>query len=108
MRLVRLLVILLVFAVCSFAAETPAQDSAALYPSDIAFSHVSISIQGGEIYPWGDLLDVVENSAYIGLGLRYSYWADFDGILHFDYAYFKTRNKEIPYPGVHQAMGRLG
>ena len=103
----RTLAVALVSVACSFAAETPAQDSVAS-PSDIAFSHVAVSVQGGEIYPWGDLLDVVENSVYVGVGLRYSYWENFDGILHFDYTYFKSRIKEVPYPGVHQAMGRLG
>lgn len=121
MRLVkvlsRTLAVALVSVACSFAAETPVQDSVAKSPakdsvpqspSDIAFSHLYVSIEGGEIYPWGDLMDVVENSVYVGLGVRYTYWENFDGIVHFDYTYFKNRMKVVAYPGVHQAMGRLG
>lgn len=92
-------------AVCAAPATT---DSAAPATTDAAFSHVYVSIEGGEIYPWGDLLDVVENALYGGVGFRYSYWPNFDGIVRFDYTYFKMRMKNVPYPGVHQFMGRVG
>lgn len=73
-----------------------------------AFSHVYVSIEGGEIYPMGDLMDAVENAFYGGVGLRYTYWDDFDGFVHFNYTYFKVRADGIPFPGVNQFIGRLG
>lgn len=91
--------------------SSPLVSSSVVRPSsgaDSAFSHVYVSAEIGEIYPWGDLIDVVENSVYAGFGIRYTYWKNFDGILLFDYTYFKMRMNEVPYPGVHQFMGRLG
>lgn len=77
-------------------------------PADSAFSKIYVSIEGGEMYPFGDLVDAVENSFYGGIGFRYSYWDDFDGFVNFNYAYVKVRPEGIPYPGVHQFVGRLG
>ena len=77
-------------------------------PADSAFSKIYVSIEGGEMYPFGDLIDAVENSFYGGVGFRYSYWDDFDGFVNFNYAYVKVRPEGIPYPGVHQFVGRLG
>ena len=77
-------------------------------PADSAFSRIYVSIEGGEIYPFGDISDAVENAFYGGLGLRYSYWPDVDGIVDFDYAYFKVRASGVKFPGVHQFMGHLG
>ena len=77
-------------------------------PADSAFSKVYVSIEGGEIYPFGDLIDAVYNSFYGGVGLRYNYWSDVDGFVQFNYTYVKVRPEDIPYPGVHQFMGRLG
>lgn len=92
------------FADVASESPTPATST----PADSAFSHVYISVEGGEIYPFGDLIDAVDNTAYVGVGLRYSYWENFDGIVLFDYTYFKMRIKDVPYPGAHQFMGRLG
>lgn len=73
-----------------------------------AFNKGYISIEGGEMYPFGDLVGAVENSFYGGVGFRYSYWPDFDGFVHFNYAYVKVRAEGIPFPGVHQFVGRIG
>ena len=73
-----------------------------------AFNKGYISIEGGEMYPFGDLVEAVENSFYGGVGFRYSYWPDFDGFVHFNYAYVKVRAEGIPFPGVHQFVGRIG
>ena len=48
-------------------------DSAAV-ANDISFSHLSVFLEGGEIYPMGDLMDAVENALYGGVGVRYTYW----------------------------------
>lgn len=91
------------------AGEDPFQfrnDSVAV-KNDITFSHFSVFLEGGEIYPMGDLMDAVKNTLYGGIGVRYTYWEDVDGIVMFQYAYFKP-NTDIYYDGVHQFMGRIG
>ena len=112
-----LLAIPLCLAAISFAQTQPdssavqADSSAKPTPVDernVAFSRGYISIEGGEIYPFGDLVEAVENSFYGGIGFRYSYWSDFDGFVHFNYTYVKVRPEDIPFPGVHQFTGRLG
>ncbi len=75
--------------------------------NDITFSHLSVFIEGGEIYPMGDLMDAVKNTLYGGIGVHYTYWDSVDGVVMFQYAYFKPRPK-IYYDGVHQFMGRVG
>ena len=75
---------------------------------DVAFSHASIGIEGGEIYPFGVLEDAVENTLYGGLNFRYAYWENVDGVVMFHYAYFKPVPETVPYDGVHQAMGKVG
>lgn len=75
---------------------------------DIAFSHAYLGIEGGEVYPFGDLIDATENTLYGGLNFRYSYWKNVDGVVMFHYAYFKPRPDVVPYDGVHQASGKLG
>ena len=75
---------------------------------DVAFSHASIGIEGGEIYPFGVLEDAVENTLYGGLNFRYAYWENVDGVVMFHYAYFKPVPEAVPYDGVHQAMGKVG
>jgi hypothetical protein len=74
---------------------------------DVSFSHFAVFLEGGEIYPMGDLQDAVKNTLYGGVGVRYTYWDNVDGIVMFQYAYFKPRPK-IGYDGVHQFMGRVG
>ena len=98
------------FAQDSLAVKPEAKpaDVVMANPADSAFSKVYVSIEGGEMYPFGDLQDAVENAFYGGVGLRYSYWDDFDGFVHFNYAYVKVRAEGIPVPGVHQFVGRLG
>ena len=81
----------------SAVVQTPA-DSIKANPADSAFSKAYVSIEGGEMYPFGDLQDAVENSFYGGVGLRYSYWDDFDGFVHFNYAYVKVRAREHAVP----------
>ena len=75
---------------------------------DIAFSHAYLGIEGGEVYPFGDLIDATENTLYGGFNFRYSYWKNVDGVVMFHYAYFKPRPDIVPYDGVHQASGKLG
>ena len=92
------------FAIVSFAQQS--KDSANV--EDIAFSHAAISIEGGEVYPFGDLIDAVYNTYYGGLNFRYSYWENLDGVVMFHYSYFEPRPDVVPYDGVHQASGKLG
>ncbi len=76
--------------------------------TESAFSKMYISMQGGEIYPWGRIADAVDNTYFGGFGFRYSYWEDFDGFVMMDYSYFTPRvENEIVY-GVHQVSGKLG
>lgn len=75
---------------------------------DIAFSHAYLGIEGGEVYPFGDLIDATDNTLYGGFNFRYSYWENVDGVVMFHYAYFKPRPEVVPYDGVHQASGKLG
>lgn len=75
---------------------------------DIAFSKAYLAIEGGEVYPFGDLNDATYNTLYGGLNFRYSYWENVDGVVMFHYAYFKPRPDVVPYDGVHQASGKLG
>ena len=81
-------------------------DSAAV-ANDISFSHFSVFLEGGEIYPMGDVSDAVKNTLYGGIGIHYAYWDNVDGVVMFQYAYFKPR-PDIYYDGVHQFMGRVG
>ena len=55
--------------------------------NDISFSHLSVFLEGG--------------------GVHYTYWENVDGVVMFQYTYFKPR-LDIPYDGVHQFMGRVG
>lgn len=81
---------------------------AASLAQDSAFSHLSVSVEVGETYPWGDLQDAVDNSLYVGGGVRYTYWDDFDGIVSMNYSYFvPVTDNEIVY-GVHQVNGMMG
>ena len=97
--------ILLMVAGLALAALAQ-EDSAKV--EDIAFSKAYLGIEGGEVYPFGDLIDAVENTLYGGLNFRYSYWKNVDGVVMFHYAYFKPRPDVVPYDGVHQASGKLG
>lgn len=76
--------------------------------ADVAFSKTAISIEGGEVYPWGTLADAVENTYYAGIGFRYTYWDNVDGVVSFNYSYFEPRPKDVPFDGAHQFTGRLG
>lgn len=105
----KFITILAISLVSLLHAEDPLafrNDSAAV-ANDISFSHLSVFIEGGEIYPMGDLMDAVKNTLYGGVGVRYTYWKNVDGIVMFQYAYFKP-NAKIDYDGVHQFMGRVG
>lgn len=105
-------VIALVVFTLSFAfaqvSTSPADSLTSSTAADEAFSHGYISIEGGEVYPWGDLEDAVENTFYAGFGFRYSYWNNVDGIVNFNYSYFKPVPEDVPYDGVHQFTGRVG
>ena len=84
------------------------KDDSLAVANDISFSHLSVFLEGGEIYPMGDLMDAVKNTLYGGVGVRYTYWENVDGIVMFQYAYFKPVPNDIEYDGVHQFMGRVG
>ena len=75
---------------------------------DVSFSHAYVSIEGGEVYPFGDLVDAIYNTYYGGLGFRYAYWENVDGVVMFHYSYFKSRQDVVPYGGAHQFTGKLG
>lgn len=75
---------------------------------DYAFSHAYVSIEGGEVYPFGDLVDAVDNTFYGGLGFRYAFWPNVDGTVMFHYSYFEPRPNNVPYDGVHQFSGKVG
>lgn len=97
----------LLLMVAGFALAALAQEDSTKV-EDIAFSKAYLGIEGGEIYPFGDLLDATYNTLYGGLNFRYSYWKNVDGVVMFHYAYFKPRPDVVPYDGVHQASGKLG
>ena len=80
----------------------------AQHPADSAFSHIYVSIEGGEQYPFGDLIDAVENSFYGGVGFRYAYLENIDGFILFDYSYFKPVPEGVKIYGAHQFSGKLG
>lgn len=101
-KLKKLLLLVAGFALAAFAQE----DSAKI--EDIAFSKAYLGIEGGEIYPFGDLIDAVYNTYYGGFNFRYSYWKNVDGVVMFHYAYFEPRPDVVPYDGVHQVSGKLG
>lgn len=105
----------LVLAVAGLVLAQSLPDSSNVQPlpdstktQDVAFSNLYVSIEGGEKYPFGDLVDAVDNTYYLGLGVRYTYWEDFDGIILFQYAYFEPHGKIPRINGVHEASGKLG
>lgn len=102
----------ILFALALGLAAIAFAEPATVKNYDESFNHGSLSIEGGEMYPFGDTQDAVENSFYGGVGFRYSYWPDFDGFVNFQYAYVKVRDvirdEGVPFPGVHQFTGRLG
>ena len=75
---------------------------------DLAFDNLFVSLQVGELYPWGNLQDAVENSFYAGAGIRYTYWEDVDGFVQMEYSYFEPSAKHKSIDGVHQVNGKLG
>lgn len=90
----------------------PASQAVSLEPqasaADVAFSKGFVSIEGGEMYPFGDLIDAVNNAFYGGLGFRYAYMEHVDGIVLFNYAYFTPYPDGVKIYGVHQFSGKLG
>ena len=96
--------------ILSLAACALAQSGASeiLAVDSIAFSKFYVSIEGGEKYPFGNLVDAVDNAYYVGLGARYAYWEDFDGIILFQYSYFEPHGKVPHIYGVHEVSGKLG
>lgn len=103
---------LLVLSLCGFAQTDSMPpihtDSASRSIEDVAFSHAYVSVEGGEVYPFGELEDAVESALYGGVNFRYAYWDDVDGVVMFHYAYFKPRPHSVPYEGVHQFAGKVG
>mgnify|MGYP003301069925 CR=1 FL=1 len=94
----------------ALAQEVPQstiQNTTQVASQDVAFSQFYVSIEGGEIYPFGDLIDAVENTFYGGVGIRYSYWDNADGFMSFNYSYFRPVPK-TKIDGVHQFAGKVG
>ncbi|WP_294957562.1 hypothetical protein [uncultured Fibrobacter sp.] len=77
-------------------------------PTDSSFSHIYVSVEGGEQYPFGDLVDAVENSFYGGFGFRYTYTENIDGFVLMDYSYIKPVPRGLKIYGAHQVSGKLG
>ena len=67
-----------------------------------------MSVEGGEQYPFGDLVDAVENSFYGGFGFRYTYTENIDGFVLMDYSYIKPVPRGLKIYGAHQVSGKLG
>ncbi len=72
------------------------------------FSEMYVALEGGEMYPFFELQDVLDNALYGQAEFRYSYFENFDGYLQFGYSYLKTIDSKIRFPGVHQFNGRVG
>ena len=94
------LLLALVLGLCSAAL--------AQSPTDSSFSHIYVSVEGGEQYPFGDLVDAVENSFYGGFGFRYTYTENIDGFVLMDYSYIKPVPMGLKIYGAHQVSGKLG
>ena len=94
------LLLALVLGLCSAAL--------AQSPTDSSFSHIYVSVEGGEQYPFGDLVDAVENSFYGGFGFRYTYTENIDGFVLMDYSYIKPVPRGLKIYGAHQVSGKLG
>lgn len=106
MKKMRKILMIIIFSITFLFAQAPIDSEKKT--SDVMFSHAYISIEGGQIYPFGDIIDAVNNAWYGGLGFSYTYYENIDGFVHFNYSYFTVRAKDIPFPGVHQFTGRLG
>ena len=105
----KLITILAISLVSLLHAEDALQfrNDSAVVANDISYSHFAVFLEGGEIYPMGDLMDAVQNALYGGVGVRYTYWDNVDGVVMFQYTYFKP-NVDTDIDGVHQFMGRVG
>ena len=99
------LLLVLSLAVCALSQSESSEFTSA---DSVAFSKFYVSIEGGEKYPFGDLVDAVDNAFYVGVGVRYAYWEDFDGIILFQYSYFEPHDKIPHIYGVHEVSGKLG
>jgi len=101
-------IMLFLSLVAAAALAQTAADIKDANPADVAFSKAFISVEAGEVYPWGDLQDAVENTYYAGVGFRYTYWENVDGVVMLNYSYFKPVPDDVVYDGVHQISGKLG
>lgn len=95
-------------SVQSSTASVQSTTASTSSPADSAFSHFSVLIEGGEIYPFGDVQDAVDNALFGGFGIKYSYWENVDGFVTFNYSYFDPIPQGTFVFGVHQFTGRLG
>lgn len=100
-----LILLVLGLATCALAQS---ETSEVIAVDSVAFSKFYISIEGGEKYPFGDIVDAVDNALYVGISARYAYWEDFDGIIFFQYSYFEPHEKVPRIYGVHEVSGKLG
>lgn len=72
------------------------------------FSTMKVALEVGEIYPFFDLSDAIDNSVYVQGEFQYHYFKYFDGYLQFGYSYMNVIEKLADFPGVHQFNGRVG
>jgi hypothetical protein len=82
MRLILFMMIL--FATLAWSEEQSSTQ-------DVMFRKAYFSLEGGEVYPWGDLLDAVNDTYYGLLEFRYEYWDNVFGVVQFGYSYFTPR-----------------
>lgn len=75
---------------------------------DYIFSEGYVSLEGGDVYPWGTIEDAIQSSLYGQGEFSYRYWENTYGIVQFGYTYFKTQDFFKRYPGLHQFHGRIG
>jgi len=95
-----ILFIMILFATFAWSEEQSSTQ-------DVMFRKAYFSLEGGEVYPWGDLLDAVDDSYYGLIEFRYEYWENVFGVVQFGYSYFTPR-RETDYDGIHQFNGRVG
>lgn len=96
----RIFFMMILFAAFAWSEEeAPAEN--------VMFKKAYFSLEGGEIYPLGDLLDAVDDTYYGLIEFRYQYWENVFGVVQFGYSYFTPREAS-DFDGIHQFNGRVG
>lgn len=71
-------------------------------------SEIHVALEVGEVYPFFELSDALDNSIYAQGEVRYNYWKYFHGYLQFGYSYMNVTEEKANFDGVHQFHGRVG